>query len=120
MAASNVPLPAAFFYAVLSQLTGKADGVRRRDLYELVADAMNLSPAQRAERLPSLTHLRYRHRIGWSMNLLKNAGLIQSPVSGMWRLTPNGQHALSAHPGGFDEDAKRSITRDARAAELGG
>jgi restriction system protein len=119
MAASNVPLPAAFFYAVLNQLAGRPDGVRRRDLYELVADAMNLSPAQRAERLPSLTHLRYRHRIGWSMNLLKNAGLIQSPVAGMWRLTPNGQQALSAHPDGFDEDAKRSITRDARAARVG-
>ena len=75
MSASTVPIPAAFFHAVLRELAKKPEGIRRRDLYEFVADTMNLSPAQRAERLPSLTHLRYRHRIGWSLNLLKNAGL---------------------------------------------
>src|SRR5207237_1390940 len=84
MSASTVPLPAEFFHAVLTQLRGKPEGVRRRDVYELVADMMNLSASQRAERLPSLTHLRYRHRIGWSMNLLKNAALIRSPASGIW------------------------------------
>jgi restriction system protein len=117
MSASSVPLPAAFFHEVLHQLHGRADGVRRRDLYELVADAMDLSPTQRAERLPSLTHLRYRHRIGWSMNLLKNAGLVESPATGIWRLTSAGTTLLEAHPGGFDDDTTRGITRSARLAE---
>lgn len=118
MSTSSVPLPAAFFHDVLRQLQGKPDGVRRRDLYELVADAMDLTAVQRAERLPSLTHLRYRHRIGWSMNLLKNAGLVESPASGIWRLTSAGADMLVAHPANFDEDTTRGITRSARSAEL--
>lgn len=116
MTVSTVPLSSAFFQAILSQLAGNSEGVRRRDLYELVADAMTLSPTQRAERLPSLTHLRYRHRIGWSMNLLKNAGLIESPLTGVWRLTASGTALLSAHPNRFSEETTRSIVRDARAA----
>lgn len=116
MASSTVPLPAAFFHAVLHQLSSKSEGVRRKDLYELVADEMALTPEQRAERLPSLTHLRYRHRIGWSMNLLKNAGLIASPASGIWRLTVKGQETLIKQPAGFDEQATKAITYAASKA----
>lgn len=116
MSASTVPLPAAFFHAVLAQLASRPEGVRRRDLYDFVADAMNLTPEQRAERLPSLTHLRYRHRIGWSLNLLKNAGLIESPAPAVWRLTASGERLLSANPDAFDDDVTRTIIRDARAA----
>ncbi len=79
---------------------------------------MALTPAQRAERLPSLTHLRYRHRIGWCLNLLKNAGLIESPSSGVWRLTANGQQMLTTHPAGLDAEATKLISREARAAGL--
>ena len=118
MSTSTVPLPDAFFHAVLRALSKVPDGIRRRDLYELVADAMNLTPSQRAERLPSLTHLRYRHRIGWSLNLLKNAGLIDSPAAGMWRISAAGQQLLTKHPDGFDEERTRVINREARAAVL--
>jgi restriction system protein len=115
MTVSAVPLPSAFFNAILCQLGARPDGVRRRELYELVADAMALSPMQRAERLPSLTHLRYRHRIGWSMNLLKNSGLIDSPAPGFWRLTAPGTELVATYPNGFSEEMTRSIARKARA-----
>lgn len=120
MSASTIPLPQAFFFPVLSVLSKKTDGQRRRDLYELVADDMKLTPAQRAERLPSLTHLRYRHRIGWCLNLLKNAGFIESPSSGVWRLTADGLRALQEHPKGLDEEATKMISRKAREAGLRG
>jgi restriction system protein len=120
MSASTVPLPAAFFHAVLQELAKRPEGIRRRDLYELVADAMSLSPAQRAERLPSLTHLRYRHRIGWSLNLLKTAGLIESSAPGIWCITPDGKRLLAGKPDSFDDETTRTITRDARAAGLRG
>lgn len=118
MSTSTVPLPAAFFHVVLRELSKSTDGIRRRDLYELVADAMQLTPSQRAERLPSLTHLRYRHRIGWSLNLLKNAGLIESASAGIWRVTTAGQQLLAKHPSGLDEEVTRVINREARAAVL--
>lgn len=115
MVNSTVPLAATFFHSVLAQLATHPEGVRRVDLYELVADAMNLSPSQRAERLPGLTHLRYRHRIGWSMHLLMIAGLIQSPNRGICSLTQEGERLLAAHPNGFAGDVNRSIIREARA-----
>jgi restriction system protein len=118
MSASTVPLPTAFFHAVLRELAKKSEGIRRRDLYELVADAMQLTPEQRVERLPSLTHLRYRHRIGWSLNLLKNASLIDSPATGIWRITTAGQQLLAKHTGGFDDEVTRVINRQARIAVL--
>lgn len=118
MSTSTIPLPQAFFFSVLTVLSTKAEGLRRRDLYELVADDMKLTPTQRAERLPSLTHLRYRHRIGWSLNLLKNASLIESPSSGVWRLTAEGLRLFSDHPKGLDDEATRMISRQARAAGL--
>jgi len=119
MTTPTVPLPAAFYDAVLRQLARRPDGVRRRDLYELVADAMDLSPAQRAERLPSLTHLRYRHRIGWTLNLLKNAALIHSPAPTIWRLTDSGRRLIAEHPAPLGEDATRAITQAARAGVRG-
>ncbi|XXY19223.1 restriction endonuclease [Sorangium sp. So ce216] len=118
MSTSTVPLPAAFFHEVLHELAKHPDGMRRRDLYAAVADAMNLSPTQRAERLPSGTHLRYRHRIGWSLNLLKNAGLVQSSAPGMWCTTAEGQRILAENPDAFSDETVRAITRDARAATL--
>lgn len=119
MTVSSVPLPAAFFHAVLACLANRTEGVRRRDLYELVADYTRLSPEQRAERLPSLTHLRYRHRIGWTMNLLKNAGLIHSPASGVWAITPQGERLIKEQPNALDEETKRSINREARSSRRG-
>lgn len=91
MGVSNVPLPAEFFHAILSVLASRGPaGIRRRDLYELVADQMGLSAEQRAERLPSLAHLRYRHRTG-------------------------GQDLLGEHPTTFDDATKRSINLKARS-----
>ena len=87
MSVSSVPLPTAFFHPILRVLSEHSNGLRRRDLYEPVADIMGLTPAQRAEVLPSGAHLRYRHRLGWGMNMLKTAGFVESPSQGSWRLT---------------------------------
>lgn len=118
MSVSTVPLHPVFFHAVLSVLAKHPQGVRRRDIHEPVADAMQLTPEQRAERLPSLAHLRFRHRIGWSLHDLKAAGYLESPLVGIWRLTGRGAEILAAHPQKFDDDVIRRISREARSASV--
>ncbi|HSK78559.1 MAG TPA: restriction endonuclease [Thermoanaerobaculia bacterium] len=116
MTTSTVPQPAGFFHPILRILAGKPEGLRRRDIYEPVADLAQLTPAQRAERLPSGAHLRYRHRIGWSLNMLKLAGYVESPSSGLWRITAKGKELLASNPGQLSEGMMRNISREARSA----
>lgn len=119
MSTVTVPVPAAFFHSILRVLSLHPEGLRRRDIREPVADLMQLTEAQRAEWLPSGAHLKYRHRIGWSINMLKVAGYIESPSTGVWRLTEAGQNLIAKHPGPgpFDEKTTRQINREVRAAE---
>lgn len=116
MTTSTVPQPPGFFHPILNVLAVKAEGLRRRDLYEPVADLAQLTPEQRAERLPSGAHLRYRHRIGWSLNMLKLAGYVESPSSGLWRITAKGKELLASNPGQLSEGMMRNISREARSA----
>jgi restriction system protein len=119
MSISTVPLPTAFFHPILRVLSQHPGGLRRRDLHEPVADVMGLTPAQRAEVLPSGAQLRYRHRLGWGLNMLKTAGYVEAPSQGTWRLTPKGKDLLSSLPEGFDDYATRGIVRESQAGTSG-
>jgi restriction system protein len=115
MSVSTVPLPADFFHPLLVVLSGFATPVRRRDLYEPVAKLMKLTPEQMAEHVPSGVHLRYQHRLGWGLNMLKNAGYIETPEYKLWRIVDAGRRLLAEHPNGFDDATTRRIVRDAGA-----
>lgn len=116
MSTSTVPQLPGFFHPILRVLAGNPDGLRRRDIHEPVADLAQLTSAQRAERPPSGAHLRYRHRIGWSLNMLKLAGYVESPSSGLWRITAKGRELLSSNPEQLSEATMRKIAREARNA----
>jgi restriction system protein len=111
---STVPLPAAFFHPILVVLSEFTNGVRRRDIHEPVADLMGLTSAQREEFLPSGAHLRYQHRLGWGLNMLKTAGYVEAPAQGSWMITARGKQILSKYPHAFDEEATRRIVRESR------
>lgn len=113
MTPSTVPSLTEFLHPLLRVLSRHPAGVRRRDLHEPVADLMALTPEQRAEVLPSGAFLRYRHRMGWGLNLLKNAGHAEAPASGLWRITAKGTELLASFPAGFDDDVVRKIVREA-------
>ena len=76
---------------------------------------MHLTAEERGERLPRGRHLRYRHRIGWSFNILKAAGYGESPASGIWRITDRGRELLAANPQAFNGATTRTIVREGRA-----
>ncbi|MGH9333591.1 MAG: winged helix-turn-helix domain-containing protein, partial [Vicinamibacteria bacterium] len=50
-----------------------------------------MTDAQRRERLANLPHLRYRHRSGWGLSMLKAAGYVDSPTRAVWRNTDQGR-----------------------------
>lgn len=113
MAVSTVPLPSAFFHPLLRALAAHPDGVKKREIAETVADLMDLSPSQRAERVPSGT-LRYRHRMGWSYNMLKTAGYVESLAIGIWRPADRGRELLQAHPASLDDETVHRIIRESK------
>lgn len=117
---STIPPLPGFFHALLGLLAQNPDGLRRRDIHEPIANMVQLTPAQRAERLPSGKHLRYHHRIGWSLNTLKAGGYVESLSSGGWRITGRGKELLASYPQQFDDATLRDIAREARAAIRGG
>jgi restriction system protein len=77
---------------------------------------MGLTPEQRAEVLPSGAHLRYRHRLGWGLNMLKTAGYVESPSQGTWRLTARGKDLFGSFPSGFDDAITRKVVRESLGA----
>lgn len=110
----TVPISEAYYHALLSELARHPGGMRRREIFELVADAMGLTAEQRAQRLPS-GGLRFRQRIGWSLNMLKVAGYVEPAASGVWRLSEPGRELLASFPDRLPEEVTRRITRESRS-----
>jgi restriction system protein len=110
---SEIPIPTGFFDPILRVLATHGQALRRRDAYEAVAELAGITPEQRAERLPSGTALRYRHRIGWGLNMLKNAGLARSVGHGHWEITDAGRALLAEREEGLTATDQREIARRA-------
>ncbi len=111
----TLPSQAAFFHAILRHLASMPDGDRRQGVHEAMPDLLGLSDVQRNERLANLPHLRYRHRSGWGLSMLKAAGYVDNTAArGMWCITDKGRKLLEAHPDGFDENVGRQLLRESR------
>lgn len=62
------------------------------------AKALGLTDEQKALRIPSGRSQVYRHRSGWALNLMKNAGLVESSARNNWAITESGRRYLIEHP----------------------
>jgi len=93
-----VPTYDQFIEPLLRYLASHPDGVRTRDAHEAAADALNLSPADRAEMLTSGMQAIYKNRTGWAHDRLKRAGYSTSPRRGTWKLSPAGLAFVRDHP----------------------
>lgn len=91
-----------FMRPLLEVLERESAPLRARDAYEKVADAVGLTPAQRAITLPSGKQPAYCNRIGWARTYLSFAGLIDMPSRGQWRLSEEGRKFLRSHVGPVD------------------
>lgn len=68
---------------------------RVRDLAEVLAQSFKLTPADRAEVLPSGI-VKFVSRVGWAKTYLKQAGLVEQPARAMVRITRRGKDALES------------------------
>ena len=116
---STLPPQADFHHAVLRHLARHPDGDRRENIHEAMPDLLGLSEAQRTERLANLPHLRYRHRSGWALSMLKGAGYVDNPAPGIWRIMARGRELLARYPDGFDSEIGRRVIREGRRETQG-
>ena len=88
----------------LLRLSG--DGVERpfREAVERLADEFALTDEERAELLPSGTANVFGSRVGWARTYLKQAGLLEAPKRGIFRITSNGKALLARSPTKVDNN----------------
>jgi restriction system protein len=72
------------------------------DAEESLAEHFKLSPAERAERLPSGQQGVFKNRIGWARTYLKKAALLESPRRAVFRITERGLQTLTTQPARID------------------
>ena len=73
-----------------------------RDVEESLAEHFGLSPAERAELLPSGQQGIFKNRIGWARTYLKKACMIESTKRGVFRITDRGLEVMSTKPSKLD------------------
>lgn len=90
-----MPIP-EYQTLMLPVLRLSSDGVehRFRDAVEALAAEFQLTPTERSELLPSGTAPVFDNRVGWARTYLKQAGLIESPKRGFFRITDRGKSVL--------------------------
>ena len=106
----------------LLQLT--ADGVdhKFREAVEQLAENFQLTESERSELLPSGTAFLFDNRVGWARTYLKQAGLLEAPKRGVFRISPLGHQLLNKKPQRIDlelllqYDAFRSFRSRRRTA----
>lgn len=79
-----------FFVPTLRVLNEKSP-MKTKELRAKIADDMNLSEKDKAEMLPSGRQQTYANRILWSIQYLKNAGLLSAISRGEYAITPEGK-----------------------------
>lgn len=102
-----------------------------RDAEDGLAEHFNLTPAERAELLPSGQQGVFKNRIGWARTYLKKAALLESPKRGVFRITERGLKALASNPSKIEakyleqfpefiefRDASKGVTGAAATVEL--
>jgi restriction system protein len=89
-----VPDFQSFFLPFLQLLSdGKEHSIR--DMYDILADELELSEADRQQVLPSGQMKTYVNRIGWTRTHLKKAGLINASKRGHFVITDRGREVLA-------------------------
>src|SRR5439155_15001063 len=71
---------------------------------ERLATDYHLTEAERNDLLPSGQQPTFDNRAHWARSYLKQAGLLESPRRGYFRITQRGREVLGESPGRIDVD----------------
>jgi restriction system protein len=98
-----MPIP-DFQTLMLPLLRYCADGAEhtKRDATPALAHEFQLSEAELAELLPTGRQGRFDNRVGWAKSYLKQAGLLEAPKRGVFRISERGRDALAGKPARID------------------
>ena len=80
------------------RLLGDSKEHSLREAEESLGEHFKLSPAERAELLPSGQQGIFKNRIGWARTYLKKACLVEAPKRGVFKITDRGLKTLSTNP----------------------
>lgn len=86
---SDLPLWTGFLTPLLESMD-EGSVYARRELYDLVANHLGLTPIQKSETIGS-GGARYKNRIGWAINYLRLTGALTRPARGQYAITPGGK-----------------------------
>jgi restriction system protein len=94
-----MPIP-DYQSAMLPLLRLAADGAEHllRDAIDRLATEFAITPEERAQMLPSGTAPVFNSRVAWARTYLKQAGLLESPRRGSFRITDAGKKLLAKKP----------------------
>src|SRR5438874_12604024 len=94
-----MPIP-KYDEMMLPVLRMLADGAEhpQSELAEGIAAHFQLTPQERAERLPKVKATYLRHRLGWAGFSLRRAGLAESSRTGTLQITDEGKKFLATNP----------------------
>lgn len=96
-----MPIP-DFQSAMLPVLNDLTQGERTgQDTLDALAAHFGLTQEELAERLPSGKQATFTNRVAWAKSHLKQAGLVESPRRGVYRLTERGRQVLAENPSGI-------------------
>ena len=99
----QMPIP-DYQTCMLPFLQYLSDGAEHslRDAEESLGEYFKLSPAERAELLPSGQQGVFKNRIGWARTYLKKAALLESPKRAVFKITERGAKVLASNPAKID------------------
>ncbi len=86
----------------LLEFAGDGKDHTLRDAIEQLARRFRLTPEEQKELLPSGSQARFDNRVHWARSYLKQAGLLENPSRGAFRITDQGRKALGARPKEID------------------
>lgn len=71
---------------------------KTKEVRDMIATRLLVSDEERQIPLPSGRQALFDNRVGWTLTYLKKAGLITSPVRGVYQLTALGKQVLDSKP----------------------
>ena len=88
----------------LLRLTRDGEEHPFRESVDSLAAEFELTDDERAELLPSGTAHVFGSRVGWARSYLKQAGLLDAPKRGVFRITTEGKALLARNPARVDNN----------------
>lgn len=98
-----MPIP-DFQMMMLPLLKCLVDGKEHQnsDIYEKLEDKFDMTEKEKQELLPSGKQRVFVNRIGWAKSYLKQAGLVESPKRGYYKISQEGSEVLAKNPEKID------------------